>query len=296
MTMTIEFLPAFISDLQQQADANFGRRVFAKLFDGNGRFRIDVNDHRYNGIENAWIRYVSQGSTAYRVIYLREGDRVLLYRAGPHSIEDNLSQPPSVIPAAYALESDLPFTSEPNEEESLGRFISSLRTPHLSQMVLSRRLIPHKEVVLVSPFISQSLLIRTAKLGRLLDNLVEDGTKVSLITLPPKADDLSFFSDLEARGIELLFHPRLHAKLYVFCVDHARVSHGRNYDDLIIVGSANLTERGFGATRDVGNEELCYEIPITERHAVERYLAFLALHSADLIKLRIDASRQKKRV
>jgi hypothetical protein len=292
--MTVGFSPAFIADLQAENDANFARRVFSKLFDGNGAFRTDTNDHRYKGIPDAWIRYVSQGKSAFRVIYIKTGDDVFIYRAGPHSVEDHLVAP-GEGDAAAKLDHRI-IEVEKGPERSMGRIISNLRTPALWQMVLSRRLIPHKEVILVSPFLSHSMLWRTSRLGRLLDDWVADGAKVSLITRPPPIDDHSVFEDLETRGIAALFHERLHSKLYMFQVDTARVTYGRKQEDLLVLGSANLTESGFGATRETGNDELSYELPHSELSDLESYVAFLAVNAVDLIHLRVDASKRKKRI
>lgn len=292
--MTVKFSPKFVADLQEENDANFARRVFIKLFDAEGGFRGDVNDHRYKGIPDAWIRYVSQGRSAFRVIYVKKGDEVLLYRCGQHSVEDHL-----VAPDNNGLTIDISDEKigEPKaSEERVGRIISNLRTPSLWDLVVGRRLIPHKEVVLVSPFLAHSLLWRTARLGRLLDDWVADGTSVSLITRPPLPDDHRLFEDLETRGINALFHSRLHSKLYMFQVDQARVRYDRKQEDLLVLGSANLTESGFAATRERGNDELSYELPKSDLSDLESYIAFLAGSAVDLIHLRVDAAKRKKRI
>lgn len=292
--------PRFIADLQTENDANFARRVLIKLFDRDGAFRPDTNDHRYKGIPDAWIRYVSQGRSAFRVIYVRTGDEVLLYRCGPHSVEDHLSAPSAadivikVDPREIVEVMPKPASKEAAAQN--GRLISNLRTPALYHLVLSRRLIPHKEVILVSPFISQSLLWRTARLGRLLDDWVADGTKVTLITRPPPSDDHRLYEDLETRGIPTLFHEKLHSKLYMFQVDQKRVKYDRKQEDLLVLGSANLTESGFGATRESGNDELSYELPRSDLGDLETYVAYLATSAADLVHLRVQAARRRKRI
>ncbi|QIK78378.1 hypothetical protein G7077_05115 [Sphingomonas piscis] len=233
------------------------------------------------------------------MIYIKKGEKVYLYRAGPHSIEDNLAPPNDLsvaadVPAAFQVEG--PATSNEQTNSSTGRLISSLRTPALWQIIHGRRLIPHKEIILVSPFLTNSLLVRMGKLGRLLDDWIEDGTKITLVTKPPPLSDHGFFADLEGRGIDLLFHHRLHSKLYVFAVDPSRFGYGQKADDLIVLGSANLTQEGFYCNRDTGNEELCYNLPGRERDNVESYVAYLALASKDLMQLKINASRQKLRI
>jgi len=289
----VGFLRSFIRDLQEQADPNFARRVFSKIFDAAGQFRTDAEDHRYHGIQDAWIRYVSQGRAAFRVIYIRQGETILLYRAGPHSVEDNLA-PPNHTETAAALEDASTPIAEGSAREP-GELICSLRTPALWQRVHSRRLVPHKEVVLVSPFLSPEILTRTAKFGRLLDDWIEDGSKVVLVTRPPLPDFFPTFADLEARGVELFFHQRIHSKLYMFEVDRPRVSYGQTYKDLYVLGSANLTQSGFYWSRDEGNEELCYGMPSSNKDALDSYVALLAINSIDLTKLKLETARKLRR-
>lgn len=298
--MNIGISPKFIADLQDENDANFARRVLTKLFDGDGMFRQDTNDHRYKGIPDAWIRYVSQGKSAFRVIYVRSGDEVLLYRCGPHSVEDHLPAPAKTdvvikVDGREIVEA-IPEHAPQESTAKRGRIISNLRTPALWHLVLGRRLIPHKEVIFVSPFLSHSLLWRTARLGRLLDDWIADGTKVSLITRPPTNDDHKIFEDLEIRGIPTLFHERLHSKLYMFQVDQSRVKYDRKQEDLLVLGSANLTESGFGATREIGNDELSYQLPHGDIGDLETYVAYLATNAADLVHLRMQAAKRKKRI
>lgn len=304
----VNLLPSFISDLQKQSDANFARRVFMKLFDGDGDFREDGNDHRYHGIPNAWIRYISRGTTAFRVIYIRDGSDVHIYRAGPHSVEDNLVGPKALSLKVLASSGENPALSggaassaiagapASAPEPDIGRLICSLRTPTLQQAILARSLQPHRDVTLVSPYLSLELLARTAKLGRMLDRQLEDGSRVTLITRPPNPDSLAPFNDLEARGVALLFHPRLHAKLYSFKAAPERARpYASPLTDMIVLGSANLTASGFAGTRESGNEELSYSIPLVGADEVESFLAMLALEAVDLVGLRMQFVRARKK-
>ncbi len=299
----VSFLPSFVNDLREQGDANFARRVFNKLFDSAGNFRDDQDDHRYQGIEDAWIRYVSRGNTAFRVIYLRRGAEIHVYRAGPHSIEDNLVAPGNLTAAATmsSIQSDALASAKPArnwgaEPYEAGRVMCSLRTPTLEQAILARSLLPHREVTFVSPFISLPLLQRTANIGRMLDRQIEDGAHVTLVTRPPGEEQLEAFADLDARGINLLFLPALHAKLYYFVAAPERARpYGAPPKDLIVLGSANLTVSGLAGVRDAGNEELSYKLPTADRDEIESFLAHLALQSSDLVDLRRDRFRNRKR-
>lgn len=298
----VNLLPNFISDLQEQSDANFARRVFMKLFDGDGDFREDGNDHRYHGIPNAWIRYISQGSSAFRVIYIRDGDDVHIYRAGPHSVEDNLSGPKSLSSNVKTNLAEEPRSSSAQPRTfapavDLGRLICSLKTPTLQDAILARSLHPHRDVTLVSPYLSLELLVRTARLGRMLDRQIEDGSRVTLITRPPGLDGLEPFKDLEARGVSLLFHSRLHAKLYAFKAAPERLGrHAPPITDMLVLGSANLTNSGFAGVRERGNEELSYRLPLTHSDDVESFLALLTLESVDLIGLKLQLNRARKKI
>src|SRR5687768_10185319 len=91
--MKLFIAPQLLEDLRSADDPRFVRRVLTQILDEAGEFRKGQNDHRYHGIENAWIRYVSRGKTQYRLIYILNGDSVYLYRAGLHSIEENLAAP-----------------------------------------------------------------------------------------------------------------------------------------------------------------------------------------------------------
>ena len=102
--MPVFLLPDFITDLQEHNAAHFARRVLQKTILPDGNFRPDSDDHRYHGIDDAWIRYVSRRRTAYRVIFLRRGENVYLFRAGEHSVEDHLSAPSAdVFKAAVSV-------------------------------------------------------------------------------------------------------------------------------------------------------------------------------------------------
>jgi hypothetical protein len=101
--MPVFLLPDFIGDLQDHADANFAKRVLQKTLLRNGGFREDADDHRYTGVDDAWIRYVSRGSSAYRVLYIRSGTNIYLCRAGEHAVEDRFAEP-----AAEAMDAAIP--------------------------------------------------------------------------------------------------------------------------------------------------------------------------------------------
>lgn len=298
--MLVHFTQTFLDDLQHQGDANFPRRVLRKIFDHAGEFRIDGDDHRYQGIEDAWIRYVSQGGPAYRVIYIRRGEEIILYRAGPHAVEDRLpAEPIHVTSANYLIGQQFgmqPASMTRDDRPAGDRLLTNSQPKYLVHAIMGRRLIPHKEIILVSPFISSGLLLRTARFGRVLDDLIEDDCKVMLVTRPPKMmTEIPWLADLETRGIDLYFHPKLHAKIYLFRIDDTRLGYGRTASNAIIVGSANLTEWGIPfETGTGGGEELCYDLPDQEMEAVMGYITLLVTQSSDLAQMKIEFAKRRR--
>jgi len=288
--MRLLLTPQFLNDLREAADHRFVSRVIAQVIDAAGQFRRDKDDHRYHGIEDAWIRYVTK---SYRLIYIRRDDRVYLYRTGPHSIEDNLP-PPSNLQAAVPIE-ELPIAVSRYNQAAVdvGELLKTSQATKLSKVVQALQFVGHREVYLVSPFVSPRVLDRYAPFGRFLDRAIEESAAVVLITRCPKTPTFDFYAGLEARGIMLHFHPTLHAKLYVFEIDRATLSQfNKDMRDTAILGSANLTEMGLALQGHGGNEELCYRLPNTMFDEAKQYAQWLMHQSTDFITYRQKYSRR----
>ena len=301
--MPIFLLPDFIADLQDHADAHFARRVLKKTLRPDGSFRSDVDDHRYEGVEDAWIRYVSRGRTAYRVIYLRSGDNIYLFRAGVHSIEDRLVAPAvdavvAAVPVAEigrkdTVAADTMSIREPTRASDyfVNRFKRNVPTPQIRREIFSRRNLPHRDIWLVVPFVNGDLVAPTATFGQLLLDQAEDGASVVLITAPPKDKNISWMERLAERQVSIFVYPRLHTKLYCFVFDEKRrdepgMRNGDRYSSLILLGSANLTSVGMALDEDRCNEELCYAVPEDAIGYVESYVAELMMHGYELPDVR----------
>lgn len=292
----VKFHRQFLIDLVDTGDAQLPARVMKKLFTSAGDFRADRADHPYRGIASGWIRVVSRGTTAYRVIYLRDGDAITLYRAGPHSIEDNLAAPGSTeeFPViseevgevsmrplgSNAAAADLVQNRISAEESTASRFMKNHESRRLFEQVLGRRLIPHKEAIFVSPYLSLDLLKPTQPLGQMLDEWIADGCSVTLITRPPSSPELAEFTELERRGLSLLYVQRLHAKVYVFRVDESKLNdYQRSNKDLMLIGSANLTASGFnpdGIRTREPQLELSYQVAQDDNEELEYFMSYLA--------------------
>ena len=301
--MATLLLPDFIADLQNHLAPHFARRVLKKTLHPNGSFRHDDDDHRYHGVTNAWIRYVSAGSSAFRVVYIRDGDKIHLYRAGEHSIEENLSKPkyasvdaavpiaeaePDVAAAVAAISNiEAPQAPPP----PVNRFRRNVPTPDIGRALLSRRNLPHKDIWFVAPFVNPSLFAPTARLGKLLLEQVEDGANVVLVTSCPKDKNIHWMERLQELSVSVFVYPRLHAKLYCFVFDDDRryergMGGGGRYSSLILLGSANLTSAGLGLNDARSNEELCYVVPEDEISYVESYVLDLMARGYELEDVR----------
>lgn len=291
--MTLLFTPSFIEDLQSADDARLIKRVLSHCSDGSGNFLPERNDHRYEGIENAWIRYVSMSKAAYRIIYIRRGADVYLYRVGPHSVEDNLAPLRSFsgIPLSALQVAERPK----GELGQQGDLVKTSDVIMLSTLVRSMIHVPHKEIVLVSPYYSAAVLDPKAPFGRFLDRAVEENTIVHFITKGTDSTDLDFFAGLEKRGVFVYFHPRLHAKMYLFDVNTDQLNvYTRDVQATAIIGSANLTDMGLALAGDGGgNEELCYRLPPQQFSEARDHAAWLINQSADFVRFRARTRKQK---
>ncbi len=289
----------FLEDLRSADDPRFVRRVLQQLFDSSGEFKRGQNDHRYHGIDDAWIRYVSKGRTGYRLIYIQKNDSVYIYRAGVHSVEDNLTAPQRLDLAVPVVSMDLRQTAQSDqarrEERWLdsGAFLRSTQEIFLKKVFHGLSHVGHHEIVLVAPFVSEETVARSAPLGRFLDRAIEEGTNVWLVTRPPDPAKLDFFRALEERDFGVYFYKTLHAKLYLFEVNPSTLGEfNRDLTRTAIIGSANLTEMGLALAGELSNEELCYRLPDAKFEEARLYAHWLIHHSEDVAAYRLRSTRR----
>ncbi|KAF0166274.1 MAG: Uncharacterized protein FD157_893 [Rhodocyclaceae bacterium] len=301
--MAIFFYEEFLTDLRTEGDSKFARRVLSKILDSTCKFPSSTTDHRYHGIDDAWIRYVSMGGAAIRVIYIQKGADIFLYRAGPHSVEDHLSPPllgATLIPIIpfSAGSSVTSSASSPASRAAVldGQLLQNYQPTYIRMALLSRRFIKHDAITLISPYLSEELFSIFSPFGKVLHDLKEEGTKLTLITRPPQSlEGLAFFSMLEKDGISILFHSRVHAKLYLF---EETADNVRPAKRVALIGSANLTVMGLAIGADsnevkMPNEELAYELPEHQfEHALD-FACYLSLAATDIPKERVRLIRRK---
>ncbi len=113
------------------------------------------------------------------------------------------------------------------------------------------------------------------RLSDLLRRQVGNGAKITLLTTPPPGkgtnqafkDKLLLLENLNREGVEIHLHERVHAKAYIFTDDREFC--------MVIVGSANLTSRGFGV-RGVSQDDLLELAILTADPDVHRVTVELA--------------------
>lgn len=293
--MKVHFTHEFIGDLKKSANVKFFKQILNHTLDNDGNFKEDADDHRYKGIDDAWIRYVSKGKTALRVIYLKKGNLIHLYRAGVHQIEEGL-RPPSDLEKSVPL--DMVQIQGPLQREAidLGLLLKTKEPQYLRNIIRQMTFLGHFYIVLISPFVSLELLNSRALFGRFLNKAVEDGTEVALITSPPAPTDLAQYRNLESRGIFVYFLEDLHAKLYLFDVNLKTLNkYHRGIIKTAILGSSNLTEPGFAFGDEQANHELCYRLPEEQYHYAFDYAQRLMRKSMSYKKYEVRVMRTLKR-
>jgi len=291
--MPLKIMTEFLNDLKEVGDPKFVRHVLNHTIAEDGTLKPDKDDHRYDGIADGWIRYVTGGKTAYRVIYLRKGDDVYLYRAGRHSVEDRLAQPTELELAlnVTALRPDPAPVGGPSPGAVL---LKTTEGKRLSKYLLSMYHFKHKEIYIVAPFIDLALLDKRHHFGRFLDRAVEDDTLVAVVTTPQDSSGLPAFQDLERRGINVFFLNGLHAKLYIFEIDSANGSRWQQGTPCaIVVGSSNFTFPGTGLDDRPANEELCCSLPQPMLEDVKNYAVRLTNRADDYVKYAHKLARSK---
>lgn len=118
-------------------------------------------------------------------------------------------------------------------------------------------------------------------LSDLLIKQLANGAQITVMTTPPPGtsgnnqafkDKLMLLEELDKRGANIFVHPHLHAKAYLF--------KDSKDAEMVIVGSPNLTRRGFG-TKGLNEANLLELALLTEDSHV--YASTTALIVSDLI-------------
>ena len=293
--MKVHFTHEIIDDLKKSANVNFFRQILDHTLDNDGNFKKDADDHRYKGIEDAWIRYISKGKTAFRVIYLKKGNLIYLYRAGSHQVEERLG-PPSDLEKSIPLDTVQIRGPLQREAVDLGLLLKTREPQYLRNTIRQMTFLGHFYIVLISPFVSLELLNSRAIFGRFLNKAVEEDTEVTLVTSPPEPVDLVRYRDLENRGIFVYFLNSLHVKLYLFDVNPETLNkYHRGITKTAILGSSNLTRVGFALEDEQANHELCYKLPEEQYHYAFDYAQRLIRQSMSYKKYEVRVMRTIKK-
>jgi hypothetical protein len=275
--MATYLCPEFVRDLIQHNDAHFASRVLSKVIGSDGEFASDADDHRYNGIEGGWIRYISRQNTAYRAIFIRRGSDIYWYRAGGHSIENRLQSPRELV--ASVTFGEVPAGLDLLTSHRNPRYLKTSEPRLLREVLASRVLVPHRSISFITPRLSPTLFNSPGGLiGRLISSVLESSGTVTLITKPPNARELTQYRWLVSRGVDLLVHRFVNARLFLFEIDRDRLhSELTHLDSVGVIGSSELTEAGLGLSDATEiHEELCYEIAGNDLDGSMEFLLKLA--------------------
>lgn len=273
----------FVSDLLSHGDASFAKRIIKHLLEESiGTVNIS-NDHRYRDIPNAWIRYVSRGRTAYRIIYIRDSEGIMFYRCGSHSVEDRLEPPMSSSESG----NELVLEFDNKDIESMTKplsIVTNHKVPLIYSALMGRKLIPNKAVYLVSPFIDPDVVARGNRLGQVLDSIQRGGTEIIVITAAEKVGVYeTLWKDLKNRNIELVFLPKLHSKVYLFVTDTSVAHETSKVPSLGIIGSSNLTKPGIATEPTKGNMESNYTVHESSIDQLEKLVIEYYFKSMDYL-------------
>lgn len=286
--MTLFICREFLADLIAHPEPAFAKRALKKLVDRKGDFLPIVDDdHRHDGVDDAWIRYISTGNSAYRLIFLRKDDDVYAYRAGEHKISDHLKTPKKLGEANKVV-------AAPDNEIDLGeslpgntRFLGSVHPRKLALVFAERTLVPHRSLILISPTISSALLGPTGLVGALIDRVLWRNGSVTLVTRPPENNKLWEFEELASRKIDVLFHESINARLSLMEVHpELALEEGSSAANIAILGSAELLEPAFALGSHGTTDELCYEVPSSDYDDAFEYCLRLVDEATDIVTYR----------
>jgi len=164
-----------------------------------------------------------------------------------------------------------------NLNKNKNKYFSN-HAPHLlSNIFIQRKRIPHNQIYIVSPFLQTDFLNRKHTYGRIIDNFIEDGAKVTLLTRF-NVEDINLYKDLEFRNFEIRFLNQLHAKIYIFLTNSTHPHYLSESPSLALIGSANFTENGFSNNK---NYEICYNIGEDEINNLINFTSKLIYKSLD---------------
>jgi len=175
-------------------------------------------------------------------------------------------------------------------------FLFSDESLQLHRYLKSRLHFRFKKIFLASPFYEPSYLTEKHPFGRFIFRAKDDCTDINIVVKEMDDTTLPVFEKLQKSGINCFFYPRLHTKLYVFETDSSLHSKYARTDSTAILGSANMTSRGWHLDSGPSNEELCIRLEGKQVGVALRYANTLMRKSTPFdIARRRPANRIKVR-
>lgn len=146
-------------------------------------------------------------------------------------------------------------------------YLYSDEPTQLHRVLKTRMQYRYSKIHLVSPFFEPAYLTYKHPFGRFLFKARDDATDVLIIVREMDQAHIGIFEELVRAGIRCFFYKRLHSKLYVFETNTTMQTKWSRTDSLAILGSANMTRRGWNLDGGLGNEELSLKMdgPLLQR-------------------------------
>ena len=113
-----------------------------------------------------------------------------------------------------------------------------------------------------------------------------DGAEVVIISAIDQVEKFGgLYKDLKSRGIDFVFLPKLHSKIYLFITNTEYRHRAAETPSLGIIGSSNLTKSGIPSKTGEGNYETNYTVSeksvrLLEDIVIDLYMKAFDFHSA----------------
>ena len=209
--LEVKLTKQFLNDLVELDSSQLRFKVLESITK-DGNFIKHDNDHRLSGEfkqYNVWIKWVKRTSStgSVRLIYFQKGSIVYFWRILTDHDYESLQRGSRIKNAYSNLENTTALGGSLSSTTNSGDFLLAFTADTLnskkklkkkfrdygwldSETYLSKEIDPksenrYSEIYLISPYIGD-ILNPNETIGKKLDNNIENGSSVTLITLPPE--------------------------------------------------------------------------------------------------------------
>jgi len=287
----------FLSDIKKNQDPKLSKKILEEIVNNLDHSSNNKNDHKYKGLEDGWIRYLSKGSNAFRLIFFKKREKIIYYRVGNHDIEKRVSFPKEFdnnIVKINKNSDNEPFNDD-NEMTRPNTILNNHSERAIFSSVCGRANIDHKAIYIISAYFEPSMLDRGTHMGGVFDKMAQATNDINILV---RADEFkkfeNYWKQFEQRGFNLFFLKDLHSKIYLFINRNNNFNKKNNIQNLGIIGSSNFTYPGINRERK-GNYETNYSIDIKKIQELENEVIGLISKSDDYRSL-LNKSKIKSKL